>query len=73
MEFRKFWIKHLACGKLSKDVSEANVPSSEPASIILRGGFRAISGLEFQVQNIPKGRELIPNMLNVQEHSYQSK
>ena len=39
----------------------------ERVPIILRGGFRAISGLEFQGQNLPKGRDLIPNLLNVQE------
>ena len=63
----------------SGDVRSVDVPISASAprqgapllrgaaSIILRGAFSSITGLTFQGQNIPKGRDLIPNLMNPEE------
>ena len=58
---------HGGGARQKEPVSDGTLVSGGRAPIILRGGFCAISGLEFQGQNVPKGRELIPNLLNVQE------
>ena len=47
-------------------VGQEQVPSG-PAAVKLRGAFSTIWGLEFQGQNEPKGRQLIPNLVNPEE------
>lgn len=42
-------------------------PTDSGRKVILRGGFSSISGLEFQGQNLVKGRQILDNLFNIEE------